>query len=542
MSRQQKSTTTKPSCEPSPAEGRDRPEWVEGYTFDAEAADRPVRFIEKFCRCPSPDGGPPQPMRLIEWQREKVIRPLFGWKRKDGRLRYRRGCVFVPKKNGKSFLMASVAQYMLTAHFPIADVYLAAVDRLQAREIYRVIAKFVNASPQLGKLLEVIDSKSLIRHREHGNVLRCLSADAYRNEGLNGSVIVDEIHAHKSDELISALTYATRATPNGLVLAISTAGDDRNSVGYQWWRDAELVIKNPAANPSFYGVIYAANPEDPRGFGDPAVWREANPSMGVTFREEEFAADYQDACTDGRKLSKWLRYSLDVWSDSDDRWFHGDAWELCSEGPPEPLEGRPCWVGLDMASHLDMTAAAFLFRSADGTYDVRMMYWVPEDTVPERERKDRIPYSGWIRDGHVTVTEGARLDHERVARDIIDAAAVYNVKAVAADGWNLGSVGTALQAAGLEVTVVGQSIGSLTAPSKLLESLVASRKLRHAGHPVLAWNANNVCVMTDTNGNIKPDKKRSREKIDGIAALVDALAVASTADDTAADDWKMFAL
>jgi phage terminase large subunit-like protein len=536
------STTTKPNYAPSPGDGRDRPEWVDGYTFDPVAADRPVQFIERICRVPSQDGGPPQRMRLIDWQRERVVRPIFGWKREDGRLRYRRAAIFCPKKSGKSFLMASLAEYLISAHFPIADCYLAAVDRLQAREIYRVVQKFVQASPQLSKILEVIDSKSIIRNREHGNVLRCLSADAYRNEGLNGSVIVDEIHAHKSDELISALTYATRATPNGLVLAISTAGDDRNSVGYQWWRDAELVIKNPSANPSFYGLIYAAKPDDPRGYGDPAVWREANPSMGVTFREEEFAADYQDACTDPRKLSKWLRYSLNVWSDSDDRWFHGDAWELCGALPPNPLEGRPCWVGLDLASNLDMTAAAFVFRSADGTYDVRMMYWVPEDTVPERERKDRIPYSGWIRDGLVTVTQGGRLDHERVARDIIDAATTYQVRCVAADGWNLGSVGTALEAAGLEVKVVGQSIGALTAPSKLLESLVAARKIRHAGNPVLAWNAHNVCVMTDTNGNIKPDKKRSREKIDGIAALVDALAVASTSDDAAPDDWRMIAL
>ena len=187
-------TTPRSVSSRSPSD-RDRPEFVEGYHFDIDAADRPCQFIERLCRVPSRDGGPAEPMRLIDWQRERVIRPLFGWKR-DGRLRYRRGCVFVPKKNGKSFLMAAVAQYLLCGHAPISDVYLAAVDRLQAREIYRVVAKFVSASPQLSKLLEVIDSKSLIRNRDHGNVLRCLSADAYRNEGLNGSVIIDEIHAH----------------------------------------------------------------------------------------------------------------------------------------------------------------------------------------------------------------------------------------------------------------------------------------------------------------------------------------------------------
>lgn len=534
-----KTTRRRPSA-PSPADGRDRPEWVDGFTWDAEAAARPSAFIERFCRAPSPDGGPPERVKLIDWQRERVIAPLFGWKRPDGRLRYRRGAVFVPKKNGKSFLMAGIAQYLMTAHHPIADVYPAAVDREQARIIYRMLKRSVEASPQLSRLLEVVDSKSIIRNREHGNVLRCLSADAWRNEGLNGSVIVDEIHAHRSDELISALTYATRATPNGLVLAISTAGDDRNSVGYQWWQDAELVMRTPAANPSFFGLIYAAAADDDHS--DPAVWRKANPSMGVTFREEEFAADYQDACTDPRKLSKWLRYSLNVWTEPDTRWFHGDAWSLCSTEPPESLDGRPCWVGLDLASNLDMTAAAIVWRHDDGSYSVRMRYWVPEETIAERERRDRIPYSAWIRDGHVTVTQGARLDHERVAADLVEIAGQYQVRTVAADAWNLGSIGTALQAAGLEVKVVPQSVGALTAPSKLLESLVASKKLHHSGHPVLAWNANNVCLFQDSNGNIKPDKGRSREKIDGIAALVNALAVASTAEVESAEDWRIWSL
>ena len=536
------STKTKQNSAPSPGDGRDRPEWVDGYTFDPVAAERPALFIEKFCRVPSQDGGPPQPMRLIDWQRERVIKPLFGWKRDDGRLRYRRGCVFVPKKNGKSFLMASVAQYMLTAHFPIADVYLAAVDRLQAREIYRVIARFVAASPQLAKLLEVIDSKSLIRNREHGNVLRCLSADAYRNEGLNGSVIVDEIHAHRSDELIAALTYATRATPNGLVLAISTAGDDRNSVGYQWWKDAELVIKNPAANPSFYGVIYAAKPDDPRGFGDPAVWREANPSMGVTFREEEFAADYQDACTDPRKLSKWLRYSLNVWTESDNRWFQGDSFSRLKVDRIDIPEGRTCFAGLDLASHLDITAALFLFRSPDGTYDAVLRCWVPGDTVTEQERKTRIPYSSWIRDGWLTVTDGARLDHEKVAADVIAFSKRNPIRTLGIDPWNAGGISTLFHREGIEVQEIGQGIGYLTGPSKLLESLVAERKLRFDS-PILDWFANNVCVRQDANGNIAPDKGKSREKIDGIAAFVNALAVSMTAPtETPADAWNIVVL
>lgn len=480
-------------------------------------------------------------MRLIDWQRERVIHPLFGWHRPDGRLRYRRGAVFVPKKNGKSFLMAAVAQYLLTAHFPIADVYLAAVDRLQAREIYRVVAKFVQASPQLSTLLEVIDSKSIIRNRQHGNVLRCLSADAYRNEGLNGSVIIDEIHAHKSDQLISALTYATRATPNGLVLAISTAGDDRNSVGHQWWRDCELVQKDPAANPSFFGLIYAANPEDPRGYGDPAVWREANPSMGVTFREEEFRADYLDAKTDPRKMNRWLRYSLNVWTERDNRWFHGDEFALCQAEPPEPLDGRSCWVGLDLADHNDLTAAAFLFRSPDGTYDAELMAWVPQDGMMERERRDNVPYSAWVRDGWLRVTEGSRLDHEQVHADIMAFLEGRECRGVGGDPWHLDWIATKMQADGIEVQKVRQSIGYLTGPSRMLEDLVKTKRLRFRS-PILSWAANNVCIWEDPNGNIRPDKSKSSEKVDPIFAVINALALASTDAETESGSFDLIAL
>ena len=538
-------TKTMPS---GPSPGDDRPEACPGYVFDPAAAGRPVEFIERFCRMPSTTGGAPEPLRLIDWQRERVVEPLFGWKRPDGRLRYRRAGIFCPKKQGKSFLMAALAQYLLTAHHPISDVYLAAVDRLQAREIYRVVSKFVRASPQLAKLLEVVDSKSLIKNRENGNVLRCLSADAYRNEGLNGSVIVDEIHAHKSDALIAALTYATRATPNGLVLAISTAGENKNGVGYQWWKDAQLVSHehggDPAANPSFYGLIYAAAPDD--DFSDPAVWRKANPSMGITFSEEEFAADHQDATTDSRKFSRWLRYSLNVWADGrDEQWFKGDAFASCRRPPPEALAGRPCVVGVDLASNLDMTAACFLFKAADGSWDAVIRYWVPEETVAERERKDRVPYSTWIREGWLNVTPGARLDHETVARDIIAFGQDHRIVKVGSDPWQVGPLATFLQREGLEVKGVAQTTQRLNSPCKMLEGLVVEGTFRYES-PILLWNANHCLVYTDATGMIKPDKGKSTEKIDGLAAAANAFAMAIDADEQldgpSPDDYRIVSL
>ncbi len=437
--------------------------------------------------------------------------------------------------------MSQLAQYMATCHAPAQDVFLAANDRLQARTMYRMVRQSVEASPTLSGLLEVIDSRSIIRNRETGKEIRCLSSDSWRNEGLNGSVILDEIHSFRSPDLVDALIYATRGTANGLVISISTAGSDRNGIGWRWWQDCELVINDPKANPTFYGLIYAADPEKD-DFADPAVWRKANPSLGVAFPEDEFAADYQDATTDARKMSKFLRYSLNVWQAADARWFNGDDWAKCSSGPLAPLEGRPCWVGVDLASNLDMTAAAFVFKEADGSYSVEWKYWVPSETVADRVREG-IPYDAWIREGWVTVTDGHRLDHEAVARDIIAYGETHEIKVVGCDPWQAGPLETLLQREGITVKDIPQRTAYLNSSCKLLEALVVEGRLRTGGNPVATFNANNCCVYTDPTGMIKPDKAKSNEKIDGIAALVNALALASTDEDTGEaanlDDWKV---
>jgi phage terminase large subunit-like protein len=536
-----RSSASSRSAAPDP---KRRPEHVAGYQWHADLAEAPVQFIETLCRHPDERGGEPARISLIEWQKEKVLRPLFGWRRPDGRLRYRRAGIFVPKKNRKSSLMSQLAQYIICCHAPAQDVFLAANDRLQARTMYRMVRQSVEASPKLSKMLEVIDSRSIIRNRETGKEIRCLSSDSWRNEGLNGSVILDEIHSFRSPDLVNALMYATRGTANGIVISISTAGDNRNGIGYQWWQDCELVAKDPKANPTFYGLIYAADPAD--DFSDPAVWRKANPSMGVAFPEDEFAADYQDATTDPRKMSKFLRYSLNVWQESDSRWFHGDSFAACQREPAEPLDGRPCVVGVDMASHLDMTAAAFLFKAADGSWDCEMRYWVPEQSVADLERRTGTPYSAWIRGGWLTVTDGARLDHEAVARDILSYGETHRILQVGSDPWQVGLLATLLQREGMEVKGVAQKTSVMNAPAKMLEGAVVERSFRFTS-PILLWNANNVCVYEDATGMIKPDKAKSSEKIDGICAVVNAFAMAMGAADeleeqTGGDEWKIISL
>lgn len=542
-----KKTSSAPSSKaprkraPSPAWKR-RPEYVPGYTYEQERADRVIRFIESFVTMTSGRKFAGKPMQLMEWQKREIIEPLYGWVDADGLRRYRRAAIYVSKKNGKSSLMAALVLYHLLADGePGAAVYGAAVDRIQSGIIYRAVAASVRASPELSRVLEVIDSRSTIVHRGSNSRYTCLAADSWRAEGIDASaVVIDELHAHKKPDLVQALTYAGAARSAPLVVAISTAGESRNGIGWQWFQDAKLAQASPEANPTFYGRVYEA--PDGADYASPEVWRAANPSLGTTISEKDFAADYADSLTNPRKWAAFARYRLGVWVQGDNRWFKDpEQWAACDAGPLEPTDGRPCWVGIDLASNLDMTAAAFVFKEKDGTYFVKWRYWVPEATVPDREREG-IPYSQWIRQGFVTVTEGARLDHEAVARDIVEFSERSRIVSVAADPWNVGPLATLLQRHDIEVQSISQKTGTLNSPSKLLEALVVEGKLRTGGDPVAAWAANHVCVYTDSTGSIKPDKQKSAEKIDPIVALVNGLAIASTSDESGVDTWNLIRL
>lgn len=517
----------------SASRDKKRRDYVPGFRFDEDRAERVIKFLETVVVM-TEGRWAGKPMKVLPWQRD-IIESLFGWVDENERRRYRRGAVYIAKKQGKSTLMAGLALYALLADGEAgAYVAIAACDRYQAGIIFRTVAACVRASPHLSRILEVVDSRSTIIHKASNSRLVAIGADAFRSEGLSCSmVIVDELHAHAKPDLVQTLLYSGAAREQPLVIAISTAGSDRNGIGYEWWLDAALVEKTPDANKTMFGRIYAASEED--DFSDPEVWRKANPSLGVTVSEESFRADYEDAMTNPRKMSAFMRYRLNIWVEKENRWFDADKVAACMQPPPSPLAGRQCWVGLDIASTLDMTAAAFLFKDEHGCYDAVMKFWVPEETVGTREKVDGLPYSQWIRDGWLSVTNGARLDHARVANDIIEFCSSHQGMKVITDPWNAGPIATFLQGAGIETVSLPQTTSRMNAPCKLLESLVVGKQFRYES-PILQWMMNNVVIMADDTESIKPTKAKSREKIDGVVAVVNALAEASLAPDA----WEVF--
>lgn len=419
-----------------------------------------------------------------------------------------------------------------------------ATDRQSAGIIYREAAAMVRSSPALSQAIEIIDSRNTLVHRASNSRYSVLSSDAPRAEGVNAhAVLADEIHAMRDRRLLDALRYAGSARTQPMLIGISTAGYERGkSVAWEWWQDAERVTADPASNPTFFGKIYAA-PEQPNvsDYFTPKLWKIANPSLGVTVSEKSFAADAMEARTNPAKTSAWLRYRMNVWQSADTRYFTPESWASCGGDPVEPLEGRECYAGMDLASTRDLTSVVFCFPDGQGGYDLDPYFFIPRDTAAERSQKDRVPYLEWIRDGLIIATDGNRCDYGVVEQFVIEYAERHRLVKLAGDRWNAASTFTKLQQAGIAVEGFSQAIGSMSAPTKLLDTLIAAKKIRHRNHPVLSWCASNVAVRTDPNGNIAPCKVRSTERIDGVVAAIMSLGLASTAA-TPESSWEIVEL
>lgn len=511
-----------------------------GCYFDELAGKRVCDFFEKLLRH-SKGKWAGKPFELMAWQRDDLLMPLFGWKRADGTRRYRVGYVEIPKKNGKSTLCAGLSLYGLIGDGERgAEVYNAAADRQQASIVFNEAAKMVRSSPALAKRLEVIDSRKTIAFMASGSTYRALAADADSNEGLNVSTLIfDELHAQKNPKLWDALRYGGATRDQPLLIAITTAGVDRHSIAWEQHEYAEKVISGAIQDDSYFAYVRAASPDD--DWTKPETWRKANPSLGVTISEEDFAKDCEEAQRVPRKENPFKRYRLNLWTEQVDRWLQMNDWDACADPVDEArLAGRECVMALDLSTKIDLSAVVLLFppTEADPLYRVLPRFWVPADNAGKREERDRVPYPAWIRDGHLNATDGNVIDYDFIKSRILDDCRKFVVKEVAYDPWNATQIALQLQGEGLSVVEFGQGFRSMSEPTKELEKLVLQKKIAHGGHPVLRWMASNVAIEQDAAGNLKPSKKKSTERIDGIVTLVMALGRCLVGEKTAASVYE----
>jgi phage terminase large subunit-like protein len=505
-----------------------RRRYKDGFWFDVGAADRAVQFFE---RCLTHVKGElaGRPLKLDEWESERIIRPIFGWKRKDGTRRYRKLYVEIPRKNGKSTLCAGIALYLLHAdQEPGGEVYSAAADREQAAIVFDVAKQMVMQSEPLRRRSEVYRRSMVVL--ESASSYRVLSADAFTKHGLNASgIVVDEVHAQKNRELIDVLTTSVGSRRQPLEAYITTAGYDRNSICWELHEYAEKVRDGVIDDPAFLPVIYAASEQD--DWTDEEVWARCNPGLGSSLKLDYLRGECKKAQEIAAYENTFKRLHLNLWTEQDTRWLQLETWDACNATfDYDDLKGRRAWAGVDLSTTTDITAVVFVVEDPDGEhFDVVPLFWVPSENVAKRVRRDRAPYDVFIRDEELLTTEGNVVDYDRVRAKINEIAEHLNIQEIAIDRWNSTQLQTQLMGDGFTIVPFGQGFASMSSPTKELERMLLDKKLRHGGNQVLRWMARNVSVAQDAAGNLKPAKDRSTERIDGIVALVMAIGVAAKA-------------
>ena len=492
-----------------------------GLWFDEAEADRVVDFFAMLRHYKGEWAG--QPFTLTDWQRDDILRPLFGWKRSDGTRRFRYAYIEVPRKNGKSTLAAGLGLYLSVADGEYgAEVYSAATKKDQARIVWGDADAMVKGSPFLKPFCRTF--RNNINVPRTGSKFEPLGADSNTLDGLNPhGVIMDELHAHRDRRVWDVMTTAMGARRQPLTVSITTAGVYRpESIGWEQHQHAVQVLEGAIEDDGYFAYIAAAESDD--DWTDPETWARANPNLGISVKEDYVAEQCERAKRSTSFLNTFLRLHLNIWTSQMTRWLDMEDWNACGvESDSDALNGLACFGGLDLASTVDIAALALVFPDIDGSYDVLMRFWVPEERIVDRSNRDRVPYEAWARDGWITPTEGNVIDYDVIRRDINDLAQQYNIVEVAFDRWGAAQITTQLDGDGLVVVPMGQGFASMSAPSKELEALVMGHKLAHGGNPVLRWMASNVATEQDAAGNIKPSKSKSTERIDGIVGLVMAL-------------------
>ncbi len=492
--------------------------------YNKEYADHAVAFIEALCHTKGIWTG--KKFDLIDWQ-EQIIRDLFGTIKPNGYRQFNTAYVEIPKKQGKSELAAALALILCCGDFEErAEVYGCAADRQQASIVFEVAADMVRMCPALSKRVKILASQRRIIFTPTNSFYQVLSAEAYSKHGFNiHGVVFDELHTQPNRKLFDVMTKGSGdARTQPLYFLITTAGTDTNSICYETHQKAKDIMEDRKHDPTFYPVIYGANEED--DWTDPKVWKKANPSLGITVGIDKVEAACESAKQNPAEENSFRQLRLNQWVKQSVRWMPMDKWDACSfKIDEEALKGRVCYGGLDLSSTTDITAFVLVFPPVDedDKYCVLPYFWLPEETLDLRVKRDHVPYDIWKRQGFIETTEGNVVHYGFIEKFIEELGLKFNIREISFDRWGAVQMTQNLDGMGFTVVPFGQGFKDMSPPTKELMKLTLEQKLAHGGHPVLRWMMDNIFVRTDPAGNIKADKEKSTEKIDGAVATIMAL-------------------
>ena len=492
--------------------------------YDKDAADYAVGFIECLCHTKGTWAG--KPFELIDWQ-ERIIRDLFGILKPNGYRQFNTAYIEIGKKNGKSELAAAVALLLCCGDGEErAEVYGCAADRQQASIVFEVAADMVRMCPALGKRVKLLASQKRMVYLPTNSFYQVLSAEAYSKHGFNiHGVVFDELHTQPNRKLFDVMTKGSGdARMQPLYFLITTAGTDTQSICYETHQKAKDILEGRKIDQTFYPVIYGAKADE--DWTDPEVWKRSNPSLGITVGIDKVQAACDSARQNPAEENSFRQLRLNQWVKQSVRWMPMDKWDACAATvDAEALKGRVCYGGLDLSSTTDVTAFVLVFppTDEDESFAVLPYFWIPEENIDLRVRRDHVPYDVWQKQGFLQTTEGNVVHYGFIEKFIEKLGEKYNIREIAFDRWGAVQMVQNLEGMGFTVVPFGQGFKDMSPPTKELMKLTLEKKIAHGGHPVLRWMADNIFIRTDPAGNIKADKEKSTERIDGVIALIMAL-------------------
>ena len=526
-----------------------------GLWFDHDAGDRIITFFKEFLLFYEGvwDG---KPFVLLPFQ-QFIAGSLFGWKTADGFRRFRTAYIEAAKGNGKSPLAAGIGLYGLVADGESgAEIYSAATTRDQAGILFRDAKAFVDGSPALMRRLLV--DKNNIAYQAKNSYFRPVSSE---HRGLDGKrphiVLIDEIHEHPNAMVVDKMRAGTKGRTQALIFEITNSGYDRHSVCYSHHEYTEKILEGVIENDSWFGFMTgldvcekcAADGKtipvdgcpDCDSWKDESKWGKANPGLDVIIPRKYLREQVAEASEMPSKENIVKRLNFCIWTESVTKWLSMEKWAACGgEVDSEALKGRTCYGGLDLSSVNDVTAWVKVFppEAIGKPYSVLCQFFLPADNMRERVRRDKVPYDVWAKQGFITLTPGNIIDYAFILAAIRKDSEDYDISELAFDKWGSQKITTDLQDIGFEVEgkksliQFGQGFASMAAPTKELEKMVLAGEIAHGGNPVLAWMVSNTVVRTDPAGNMKPDKEKSTERIDGVVGLIMAISRAMLKNET----------
>lgn len=515
------------------------PSSVRGAVFDPARVDRVIAAHRLLRHTKGRFAG--QSFDPDCWQVAYYLAPVFGWvaPSKDSG-EYARiittAWIELPRKNGKTTTASGTALYLTGADDePGAQVVCAATSKDQARFAFDPMKQIVRGSPALTKHFDPFQSK--IVHKASGSVFEPVAnvGDAQHGRDLHGG-IVDEVHLHKTNDLIEAIETGTGSRIQPLILFITTADSGKRHTPYDEKRTRiEKLARGTLKDPTTYGVVFAAADED-----DPfseTTWKKANPGYGISPTKRFMASAATKAQDSPAELASFLRLHLGIRTKQQTRYLDLPAWDRnASIVDPLRLKGRECYGGLDLGSTSDLTALAWVFPDGDA-FDVLLRCWAPEDSIAALDDRTARAASTWVKLGWLTTTPGNVTDYDFIEAQIGRDRDEFLVREIAYDRWNAQQLVNNLITDGAPMATMGQGFASMSAPTKDLQRLIltgteAKPIMRHGGNPLLRWMVDNFAVAMDPAGNVKPDKANAGDKIDGVVALIMAISRALAARES----------